>query len=68
MLFTSNVFVNVTIGIGDDIQSSNASALADSCGFISCFIYLWLCLLSDAEFGEDGVEDVVGGDVAGDLA
>ena len=25
-------------------------------------------LFSDAEFGEDGVEDVVGGDVAGDLA
>ena len=25
-------------------------------------------LLADAEFGEDGVEDVVGGDVAGDLA
>ena len=25
-------------------------------------------LLADAEFGEDGVEDVVGGDFAGDLA
>ena len=25
-------------------------------------------LLADAEFGEDGLEDVVGGDVAGDLA
>ena len=25
-------------------------------------------LLSDAEVGEDGVEDVVGGDFAGDLA
>ena len=25
-------------------------------------------LLPDAEFGEDGLEDVVGGDVAGDLA
>ena len=25
-------------------------------------------LLADAEFGEDGLEDVVGGDVAGDFA
>ena len=25
-------------------------------------------LLADAEFGEDGVEDVVGGDVSGDFA
>lgn len=25
-------------------------------------------LLADAEFGEDGLEDVVGGDGAGDLA
>ena len=25
-------------------------------------------LLSDAEFGEDGLEDVVGGDGAGDFA
>ena len=25
-------------------------------------------LLADAEFGEDGLEDVVGGDLAGDLA
>ena len=25
-------------------------------------------LLADAEFGEDGVEDVVGGDVAGDFS
>ena len=25
-------------------------------------------LLADAEFGEDGLEDVVGGDVAGDFS
>ena len=28
--------------------------------------YKWL--FTDAEFGEDGLEDVVGGDVAGDFA
>ena len=32
------------------------------------FYHWYANLLADAEFGEDGVEDVVGGDVAGDLA
>ena len=35
---TSNVLVRVTIGIGDDIHNSNASALGVSLGFTSFFI------------------------------
>ena len=37
-LLTSKVLVNVTIGIGELIQSSNASALFVSCGFTAVFI------------------------------
>ena len=37
-LLTSKVLVNVTIGIGELIQSSNASALFVSLGFTSVFI------------------------------
>lgn len=37
-LFTSNVLVRVTIGIGDVIQISNASALSVSFGFTSVFL------------------------------
>ena len=29
---------------------------------------LYVLLFPDAEFGEDGLEDVVGGDVAGDFS
>ena len=32
------------------------------------FYHWYAILLADAEFGEDGVEDVVRGDFAGDLA
>jgi hypothetical protein len=37
-LLTSKVLVRVTIGIGDDIHNSNASALGVSLGFTSVFI------------------------------
>jgi hypothetical protein len=37
-LLTSNILVRVTIGIGDVIHISNASALAVSLGFTSVFI------------------------------
>jgi hypothetical protein len=52
-LLTSKVLVNVTIGIGELIQSSNASALFVSFGFTSVFmgqIYL-LSLLIHVSFG-----------------
>ena len=39
-LVTLNVFVNVTIGIGEVIQSEKASARVVSWGDISVFIYL----------------------------
>jgi hypothetical protein len=37
-LVTLNVFVNVTMGMGDVIQSEKASARVVSCGAISLFI------------------------------
>ena len=39
-LVTSKVFVNVTIGMGDFVHSSNAMALLVSLGLISCFILI----------------------------
>ena len=40
MLLTLNVLVSVTIGMGDDIHSSKASALDVSLGLTSCFMFL----------------------------
>ena len=40
MWLTSSVFTSVTIGIGDDIQSSKAVARVVSCGLISVLIIL----------------------------
>jgi hypothetical protein len=50
-LLTSKVLVNVTIGIGELIQSSNASALFVSWGFTSVFIRLiQICRCKDMHF------------------
>ena len=40
MWLTSSVFTSVTIGIGDDFQSSKAVARVVSCGLISVLIIL----------------------------
>ena len=44
-LLTLNVLVNVTIGMGDDIQSSKAFALDVFCGLTSIFMFCKFVLL-----------------------